>query len=66
MAFATVDADDVGPAEIEIVIVLSFNDDCSRISRIDEFFDSLAYTNFFAKVTEMQAQGADKSSGRMR
>lgn len=57
--FASVDVDSVaGPENLELVIMFSFTEDCGRISRVDEFFDSLKYTTFFAKVTEMMAQGA--------
>lgn len=60
--YADVDVDSIaGEKTIELVMMLSFNKAGDEITRIDEFFDSLTYSSFFAKVAEMQAEAAGKA-----
>ena len=46
----------IGPASIEFVMMLSFSETGEKVTRIDEFFDSAVYSNFFAKLQEHVSQ----------
>lgn len=61
--FAEVDVTTpVGPLSIEIVMKLSFNEAADNLTRIDEYFDSLAYSAFFTKVMHAQEEGPTGSA----
>ena len=53
----------IGPASIEFVMMLSFNETGEKVVRIDEFFDSAVYSSFFMKLQEFVNQGGDKTTG---
>jgi hypothetical protein len=43
---------------MDLVMMLSFNEAGDKVTRIDEFFDSKTYTEFFAKAQALQEQAA--------
>lgn len=52
----------IGPASMELVLMMSFNDAGDKVTRIDEFFDSAVYNSFFAKLGEVMSQKGDHQS----
>ena len=50
----------IGPASIEFVMMLTFDGMGEKVVRIDEFFDSKVYSEFFAKLGELQKDKEDK------
>lgn len=51
--YATVDTLTViGPASMEFVMMLKFDETGNKVTRIDEFFDSAVYSSFFGRLQE--------------
>ena len=46
----------IGPASMEFVLMLSFNETGEKVTRIDEFFDSAVYGRFFSELQEFVRQ----------
>lgn len=46
---------------MELVLMMSLNETGDKVTRIDEFFDSAVYNNFFAKLGEVMSQKGDQS-----
>ena len=56
--YAIVDVKSIlGPASMEFVMMLSFNETGDKVTRIDEFFDSAVYSDFFGKLQQHVIQG---------
>lgn len=40
----------IGPGSCEFVMLMSFNEDGSKLTRVDEFLDSEFYKDYFPRV----------------
>ncbi|KAK3684537.1 hypothetical protein LTR37_020179 [Vermiconidia calcicola] len=50
----------VGPYDMELCLILSFNEMGEKVVRMQEMFDSATYTSFMAKVKQYaEAQGGE-------
>ncbi|KAK5163251.1 uncharacterized protein LTR77_010837 [Saxophila tyrrhenica] len=49
----------IGPVTMEFVFMIKFNEAGDKMARIDEFFDSKVYTEFFGRVEEAMKQGGE-------
>ena len=46
----------IGPASMEFVLMLSFDESGNKVTRIDEFFDSAVYSSFFTELQNFVSQ----------